>query len=260
MTDICIITKLKDDRFQNLLRSIKEHTDEKTLNEVRLLVCYTGDDEEKMRDVQNSSPLKFGYIRDTYNFARNCNTLAKIGEIFSDKLLFINDDIELRTDAITHCVKILDDNPGIGTVGIKLLYPDGKIQHAGHLLLHKNCKFAGISHFLLKQNDRELHDILSVGNTGAFLLVRREDFDKVGGFDEQFNKCFEDVVFNWKILIQGKPNVTALSQCAVHYESTTRDRSVDKDDVRTMAEFFDNNAEDILKYSEILKPTVMEIR
>lgn len=51
MIDICIITKLKDYRFKNLLRSIKEHTDEKTLNEVRLLVCYTGDDEEKMRDV-----------------------------------------------------------------------------------------------------------------------------------------------------------------------------------------------------------------
>lgn len=260
MTDICIITKLKDDRFQNLLRSIKEHTDEKTLNEIRLLVCYTGDDEEKMRDVQNSSPLTFGYIKDTYNFAKNCNMLAKIGEGTSDKLLFLNDDVELKTDAITHCSKILDDNPAVGTVGIKLLFPDGTIQHGGHILFYKDRKFVGVTHLLLKQQDRQLNDIFTVGNTGAFLMVRRADFNKVGGFDERFERCFEDVVLNWKILISGKINVTALSQTAIHHESTTRDRALSQEDIHLMVSFFNENIDKILYYKDVVRPTIQEIR
>lgn len=80
--------------------------------------------------------------------------LAKIGEGKSDKLLFLNDDVELKTDAITHCIKILDDNPVVGTVGIKLLFPDGTIQHGGHVLFYKDRKLVGVTHLLLKQQDR----------------------------------------------------------------------------------------------------------
>ena len=80
--------------------------------------------------------------------------LAKIGKGTSDKLLFLNDDVELKTDAITHCIKILDDSPTVGTVGIKLLFPDGTIQHGGHMLFYKDRKLVGVTHFLLKHKDR----------------------------------------------------------------------------------------------------------
>lgn len=260
MTDICIITKLKDNRFQNLLKTISEKTCKTTLDDIRILVCYTGEDEEKMRDVQNSSPLKFGYVRDDYNFAKNSNMLAKIGEGTSDKLLFLNDDVELKTDAITHCIKILNENPTVGTVGIKLLFPDGTIQHCGHMVFYKDRKFAGITHLLLKHKDRELEDIFTLGNTGAFLMVRRADFNKVGGFDERFEKCFEDVVLNWKILISGKINATALSQTAIHYESTTRDKVFSKNDIRRMSDFFNENIDKIVYYKDFVRPTIQEMR
>ena len=260
MTDICIITRLKDNKFQNLLKSIADCTCRSTLDNIRILVSYNGDDDEAIKAVQKQSPVKFEWFKDTYNFAKNCNMLAKIGEGTSDKLLFLNDDVELKTDAITHCINILDDNPVVGTVGIKLLFPDGTIQHGGHILFCKDRKFVGVSHLLLKQQDRKLNDIFTVGNTGAFLMLRRSDFNKVGGFDERFERCFEDVVLNWKILISGKINATALSQTAIHHESTTRDRAISQDDINLMVDFFNENIDRILYFKDVVRPTIQEIK
>lgn len=66
---------------------------------------------------------------DEYNFAANNNYLVE-KHCLSECVLFMNDDIELVEDSVSKCLKWLD-NKDVGTVGIKLLYPDKTIQHAG---------------------------------------------------------------------------------------------------------------------------------
>lgn len=68
-----------------------------------------------------------------------------------------------------------------------------------------------MTHLLHKQLDSDLPDMLVFGNTGAFLMVRREDFLKAGMFNEEFKMCFEDVVLNMKMIEIGKINMTALT-------------------------------------------------
>ena len=138
----------------------------------------------------------------------------------SDHVLFMNDDVVLIDDCITHCLKAVEADEKVGTVGCKLLYPDSKIQHAGQLLVTKDDGvFCGVTHYLLKRHDAELPDFVSFGNTGAFLLVRKADFDRLGGFDQGYKHCFEDVDLNMKMLAEGKLNVTCGSVSAWHFES-----------------------------------------
>lgn len=42
----------------------------------------------------------------------------------------MNDDIELVSDAVSPCLKALEDNR-VGAVGIRLDFPDGTCQHGG---------------------------------------------------------------------------------------------------------------------------------
>lgn len=72
--------------------------------------------------MKRNSPIDLEVIYDEYNFAKNSNRLAMLGS--SDKILFLNDDIEIITDSISYCSSMLDKYKYIGTCGIKLLYPD----------------------------------------------------------------------------------------------------------------------------------------
>ena len=45
----------------------------------------------------------------------------------------MNDDVVLVEDSVAKCLKWLEQ-PDVGTVGIKLLYPNGTIQHAGQFV------------------------------------------------------------------------------------------------------------------------------
>ena len=88
-----------------------------------------------------------------YHFAKNANELARMTD--GDTLLFLNVDIELRCDAISYCKNIIDKVPNVGTVGIKLLYPERTIQHAGQMcFINKYTnKFLGVTHYLLRAKD-----------------------------------------------------------------------------------------------------------
>ena len=95
-------------------------------------------------------------------------------------MLFMNDDVQLVEDSVTKCMKWLEQ-PDIGTVGIKLLYLDNTIQHAGQFVSFKAGKFAGVGHIHWKQKNFEAKNAYRViGNTGAFLMCRRDDFLEIG--------------------------------------------------------------------------------
>ena len=162
-----------------------------------------------------------------FNYSALNNWAA--GEANGTILGLLNNDIEvLAPDWLDEMVS-LASHPELGCVGAMLLYPDGRIQHAGVVL--------GIGG-LADHNDRfgdprdlgYLNHLASIRNvsavTAACLLVRKEIFEKVGGMDEQMRVAFNDVDFCLKIRAAGFRNVWTPFAELLHHESATRGRDL----------------------------------
>ncbi len=116
-------------------------------------------------------------------------------------------------------------SPEVGAVGARLLYPDGRLQHAGVVLgiggvaAHPWC---GWPEETLGQMGRlQVAQELSAV-TAACLLVRREVFEQVGGLDEALAVAYNDVDFCLRVRAAGYHNVWTPYARLVHAESATR--------------------------------------
>ena len=128
------------------------------------------------------------------------NNLA-VRESEGEVLAFLNNDIEILepgwlTEMVAHAMR-----PKVGVVGAKLIYPDGTVQHGGVVLgggAKKDPVAAHLNWSLEADAPGYLGDSQVVRNlsavTAACMVVRRELFDGVGGFDEtNLEVAFNDV-------------------------------------------------------------------
>lgn len=130
------------------------------------------------------------------SFSSNNNSCVK--ETDSKYVLFLNDDVVPLCDNWLLSMKnILDADEKVGVVGSLLLYPDQKtIQHCGVFFSSKTNNLP--YHMFYRESASKVSDFISVPRyyqavTGACMLMRRGDFDSVGGFDEQFYYMYEDI-------------------------------------------------------------------
>lgn len=151
--------------------------------------------------------------------AWNIGLAAATGDI----IVFVNQDAELGTDALQVLRTALVD-PQVGTVGGKILYPDGRIYHAGGVLSWPEGRG---SHTGYQQADSAEFDRRKPVDyiTGAVFAVRRATFERVGRFDERFSPAyFEDVDFNLRVRAQGMIALYEPRAVAIHHESTSLGR------------------------------------
>ena len=202
----------------------------------KLVVCYTGNDAyefNKLKDFLDNVKLNTLLLQDEYNFAKLNNKIVKEC-VTSENCLFMNDDVILSSDALAPCLKILE-NKEVGAVGIKLLYGDGTIQHAGIFWDCNNLGMCqGVGHLHFKEKNRDLPAGIVLGVTGAFLMLRTADFKNISGFDERFKYCFEDVVLCKRIRDLGMQIVCNNAVEAIHYESQTRKQAMCREDALLM--------------------------
>jgi GT2 family glycosyltransferase/glycosyltransferase involved in cell wall biosynthesis len=122
---------------------------------------------------------------EAFNFSAKSNAGAEVAG--SERLIFFNDDVEAtQTDWIQELIEPLE-NPEVGAVSPKMLYASGRIQHAGLVTgvrgligtaFHQQAADTTM-HANFAQSMRDVSAL-----SGACLAMRREDFVRVGGFDE----------------------------------------------------------------------------
>ena len=151
---------------------------------------------------------------------------AAVPHASGDFLCFLNNDVEM-TDPdwlwllVEHAAK-----PDIGAVGARLLYPDGTIQHAG--VFTGIGGGAGHAHrFVGGEEEGYFHRarlpqrVSAV--TGACMVVAREKFLAVGGFDEErFPVAFNDVDLCLKLNQAGWQSFYEPRSTLIHHESKSR--------------------------------------
>jgi len=153
------------------------------------------------------------------------NNLA-VRKAAGEFILLLNNDTEVVTPEWLHELVMWGTRDGVGTVGCKLLYADGTIQHAGialgvggvasHYHKHFQADSPGYANRLLS-----VHEV--GGNTAACLLVRRDHYLAVGGLDEDhLAVAFNDVDFCLKLREKGLRNIWTPYAVLYHYESRTR--------------------------------------
>jgi GT2 family glycosyltransferase len=152
-----------------------------------------------------------------------------------DLLLFLNNDIEiLEPDWLEELVRWAE-RPEIGVVGTKLLYADGTIQHAGVVIGMEGLA----SHIFWDAPEHHcgLFGCLDwyrnyMAVTGACMLMRREVFEAVGGFDEEYILVFSDVKICLDALDKDYRNVYTPFACLCHYEGRSRADSLPLRDLK----------------------------
>ena len=156
-------------------------------------------------------------------------------------LLFLNDDTSVINPGWLRAMVELAARPEVGAVGAKLLYPTGKIQHAGVVMgLFDNCghAFKGLAGD--QQHYFDLPDVIRNVSavTGACLMARSEVFQAVGGFDEQiFAVAFNDIDLCLKIGRKGHRVLYTPHALLYHHEAfskTVKDLIPHPDEVAAM--------------------------
>ena len=115
----------------------------------------------------------------------------------------------------------------VGAVGVKLLYPDKTIQHAGVVIglgAHRTAGHTdyGKSYENLGYMGRLCYaqDVSAV--TGACLMVKKHTFVEMGGLDDHFAVSLNDVDFCLRLRKMGLLNVFTPFAELYHYESASR--------------------------------------
>ncbi len=215
-----------------LARCLKSLTDTVKLSDIELIIVDNGSDEknrkayeelfERLRKNKHIGNIEYLHKEAEFNFARMCNRGAKRAR--GEYILFLNDDTYF-TDASV--LKILMEQAaieGIGAVGAKLLYPDGRLQHAGISNLetgpaHKLCGIGGDEHPYFNFAMTKMN---MIGVTAACLMIKNSRFTGVGGFDESFRVAYNDVDLCMRLIEAGYRNVQRNDVSLIHDESVSR--------------------------------------
>ena len=158
-----------------------------------------------------------------FNYSALNNFGAK--EATGEYLLLLNNDTEVITPRWLEEMVMYAQQERVGCVGVKLLYPDNTIQHAGigfgylTLAAHMHKNFP-VGHPGYMGRLVYAQDVYAV--TAACLMVRKSVYDEVNGLDESFAVAFNDVDFCVRVREAGYANVFTPFAQLYHYESKSR--------------------------------------
>jgi GT2 family glycosyltransferase len=163
-----------------------------------------------------------------FSFSAKINAGAVRSE--GEHLLLLNDDMEvIAADWIERMV-MYSAHPGIGAVGARLLWEDGRLQHVGVLFENGGFpghpyrgfsgEFGGYSNTVLVAQN-----LLAV--TGACLMTPRAAFEEVGGLTTTFPVNYNDIDYCLKLHSKGLRVVYDPDTILYHFESSSRSSDVD---------------------------------
>src|SRR3954454_12028404 len=141
-------------------------------------------------------------------------------------LVIMNNDVEVGPGTLEGLVDAARE-PGVGMAGLRLLYPDGRLQHGGAGFFSKGGP--AFPYHLFHGDAGDLpytacpYDLDVV--TAALMAMPRATFEALGGFDEAFVNGYEDRDLCLRTRVAGHRVVYRGDLVAVHHEGISRGRS-----------------------------------
>lgn len=217
------------DGYDDMLRCLNSIVAKTTYSNYEIIVADNGSTDERMPKLYQKFKEQLGerfvveVIDIPFNYSRINNLAAQKAK--GKYLLFLNNDTEVITEGwITKMVSFAQFER-IGVVGAKLYYPNQTIQHAGVVVGLGGA--AGHCHHTYPKGDFGYFGKLEINVnylavTAACCMIRKADFDQLGGFEEELTVAFNDVDLCLREYDAGHDNVWLHGVELYHYESQTR--------------------------------------
>jgi len=201
LVSIIIPTKNNEKILRRCITSLEENT---TYKNWEIIIIDNNSTEKQTRLYYESLPYRIISYSEPFNFSKMNNLAVKHAK--GDLLLFLNDDTKIiDPNSLEEMVRLCCQKD-VGAVGAKLIYSDDTIQHAGIVFLKTGAGF----HPFQRINEKlgGYHNLMNVTKecsavTGACLLTKKEIFEQVNQFDENFDLYYGDADLCLKIIENG---------------------------------------------------------
>ncbi len=218
----------------NLLSSIK-----KSLQNIssEIIIVDNASDDGSVELLKDKYPeIKLIVNNSNIGFGSANNQALEIAK--GKFLLLINPDTIVKEETFTSMINFFNSHPDAGIAGCKVLNPDGTLQLScrrgfpgpwtsftkvmGLSKLFPQSKlFAKYNLTYLDENQTYEVDAVS----GAFMMIRREVYDKIGGFDKQFFMYGEDLDLCYRTQKAGFKVFYVHTTEIIHYKGESTKRS-----------------------------------
>jgi len=252
MVTIIIPNKDEKESLEACLRSIREKT---AYENYEILIIENNSVSEEIfayyKEIEKDPKIRVLRWEKEFNYAAINNFGVKHAK--GDYLLFLNNDVTVITPDWIEEMLGMCQREEVGAVGVKLLYPDNTIQHAGcvigiggiagHMFVDMPANRTGYLH-----KASIIQDMSAV--TAACMMMKRTAFEEAGGFTEKLAVAFNDVDLCLKVRKSGRLIVYDPYVQLYHMESKTRGAEDSEAKVRRFQEEIEYMREhwiDILK-------------
>jgi len=232
MISIVIPTR---DRVSLLKRCIESIENNSTYQNLEFIIIDNLSQETETLDyfavLKRESP-RYKIIRYPYQFNYSSINNFGVTHASGEHFLFMNNDLEVIAPGWIEALLEHSQRGDIGCVGARLLYPDGSVQHAGVIVgLYGGADQYG------KLAPRTSHGYLDAyistrecsAVTSACMMIKKDLFFSLGGFDELFIVGFGDTDLCLKAIEKGYRNIYTPYAELFHHESATRGKSDNAD-------------------------------
>jgi GT2 family glycosyltransferase/glycosyltransferase involved in cell wall biosynthesis len=230
---------------QKAIESIRRHT---SGSDYEIIVVDNGSSDGTVDYLAGEQDILCWRNEENLGFARASNQGALLS--YGDTLVFLNNDTEVHGGWLDALLNELHSEPQTGIVGGRLLYPDGTIQHAGVAIGRDQIPFhihRGLAADHPLVSERRCYPVV----TAACAAVRREEFYRLGMFDEGFVNGHEDIDLCLRYR-QGGQRVVYRPDCVVtHHESVSDGRMASRPQnlARTMSKWRYHLLQDDFNYA-----------
>lgn len=205
------------DYTYNCLKSIYNNSGDEVSFEIIIADDCSDDLTTKINEIISNIII----VRNSENlrFLKNCNNAVKYTN--GKYILFLNNDTQVQKNWLSSLVKLIESDETIGAVGSKLLFKNGLMQEAGGIIWNDASAYNyGRNRYPALPEFNYVKEVDYI--SGASLMIRRNIWEELGGFDENFSPAYyEDVDLCFSVRSMGYKVMYQPQSVVVHFEGIT---------------------------------------
>ena len=238
LVSIIILNKDEKETLKTCIESIREKTE---YDNYEIIIVENNSTTEEIfqyyKELSQDPRIRLLRWKKEFNYSAINN--YGVSHAKGEYLLFLNNDVKVITLGWIKEMLGVCQRPAVGAVGVKLIYPDNTIQHAGcvigiggiagHMFVDMPANRTGYLH-----KASILQDMSAV--TAACMMMKKTAFEEAGGFTEKLSVAFNDVDLCLKVRKNEKLIVYDPYVQLYHMESKTRGAEDSTEKVRRFQE------------------------